>query len=95
MSQGPAGGMHSRWKSWTNGPVMCPLWGLGWWLSPVRQSKDELSVYSHPLNQWAQPVVKSSNTYEIQTHWKGNRSRGQVEGGKHVTTMSMYCCYCT
>lgn len=48
MNQWQPRGVHSRWKSWTNGPVMYPLQGLCFGLSPVRQSRDELSVYSHP-----------------------------------------------
>lgn len=42
-------GVQSRWKSWPNGPEMCSLWGLCCWMPPVRQSRDELSMYSHPL----------------------------------------------
>lgn len=93
MSQGRARGIHCRWKSWTNGPVMCPLWGLCWGLSPVRQSKDELSVYSHPLPAWSSGDSLLSSLAEFPFWWDtdslgrsvkdtGTRNRWR-EGQKH------------
>lgn len=92
MNQGQARGIHSRWKNWTNGPVMCPLWGLCCGLSPVRQSRDELSLYSHPLAGWSREDSLSSGLAEFPYLWdtkgqtqtlvhEGSKNKGQVEAG--------------
>lgn len=89
MNQGQATGTHSRWKSWTNGPVMCPLWGLCCGLSPVRQSRDELSMYSHPLAGWSREDILLSglDRLPVQMGHKGaNSTVGQVcEGSGNKT----------
>jgi len=83
MNRGQARGMHSRWKSWTNGPVMCPLWGLCCGLSPARQSRDELSMYSHPLAGWSREDSLSSGLDRAPIrmgHKGGKLNTGQEQG---------------
>lgn len=83
MNKGQTRGMHSLWKSWTNGPVMCPLQGSRCGLSPVRQSRDELRVYTRLLA--VQPVVRPL---------MGHRQTQPRAGGrqKQVISSNLWSC---
>lgn len=61
---------------------MCPLRGLSCGLTPVRQSWDELSVYSHPLAGWSGEDSLSSDLAKFPYWWDtgANSTLGRSEG---------------
>ncbi len=82
---------------------MCPLWGLCCGLSPVRQSGDELSVYSHPVRPGRVPVLMGhtganstlgrSDGIWTRDRWEKDKDKKEINWSKLEKSVECYYIY--